>query len=116
MKALSIIALLLVGMSLTGCVSSRRVMDLTVKQSSTCEVHQVTMTTKRVGMTYGMKRDPWFLSLWEARSASFPHTDEIYDTHACMGSYEKYARIYVCSACSEARTNWLEAHPPRLSP
>ncbi len=111
MKALSIIAVLLICLLLVGCVSSRRVMDLTVKQPSTCEVHHVAMTTKLVGMTFGMKRDPWSLSLWEARSASFPHADEIYDTHACMGSYEKYARIYVCTACTAARAEWLAAHP-----
>ena len=114
MKALNIITVLLIGVPLVGCVSSRRVMDLTAKQSSTCEVHHVTMTTKRVGMTYGMKRDPWFLSLWQARSASFPHADEIYDTHACMASYEKYARIFVCPVCTESRTNWLATHPQRL--
>jgi len=111
MRAPNIIALLLVAVLIVGCVSSRRVIDLTVKQSSTCEVHHVAMTTKRVGMTFGMKRDRWSLSLWEARSASFPHADEIYDTHACMGSYEKYARIYVCTACTAARAEWLAAHP-----
>jgi hypothetical protein len=108
------VTIMLVAMQLTGCVSSSRIMDLAARQSSTCEVHQVVMAPKRVRMTYGMKRGEWFLSLWDARSRLFPHADEIYDTHACCGSYQKYARIYVCTACTEARTNWLETHPPRL--
>lgn len=111
MRAPNIITLLLASVLIVGCTSSRRVMDLTVKQSSTCEVHHIAMTTKRVGMTFGMKRDLWSMSLLEARSASFPHADEIYDTHACAGSYEKFARIYICTACTMARAEWLAAHP-----
>ncbi len=63
-------------------------------------------------MTYGMKRDPWFTSLWYARHSLFPHADEIYDTGACMGTREKYARIYVCEVCTGERSKWFEAHPP----
>ena len=75
MKALSIITVMSLVASLVGCVSSRRIMDLTAKQSSTCEVHHLAMTTQRVGMTFGMKRGPWFLSLWEARSAFAANRD-----------------------------------------
>lgn len=110
MKTSSLSGVLLAAVFLAGC----RVLDLTARQSATCEVHQVSMATRRVGMTFGMKADPWFLSFWAARRASFPHADEVYDTNGCIPLREKYARIYVCSACTDARTNWLEAHPRKL--
>jgi hypothetical protein len=111
MTTRNIVMATVVATSLVGCVSDRRIEDRTANRSSTCEIHQAAMTTKRVAMTYGMKRAEYFLSLREARSTLFPHADEIYDTYACCPSYEKYARIYVCTACTQARTGWLAAHP-----
>lgn len=110
MRAPILIAVLMSATMLAGCVSSRRIEDHTVNGSSTCEIHNVAMIPKRVEMTYGMKRDRWIQELREARLGLFPHADEIYDTHACCGSYQKFARIYVCSGCTDARARWLMAH------
>jgi 2-hydroxy-3-keto-5-methylthiopentenyl-1-phosphate phosphatase len=113
MRSPDLVALMMAATTLAGCVSSRRIEDRTVNSSSTCEVHHVAMIPKRVEMTYGMKRDRWIHELREARLGLFPHADEVFDTHACCGSYEKFARIYVCSDCTEARARWLVAHPYR---
>lgn len=64
-------------------------------------------------MTFGLRRDRWDLELRQARQELFPHAHEDYDTYACCPSYEKFARIYVCFACTEARAKWMEAHPPK---
>lgn len=113
MRAPNLVAVMMSAMMLAGCLSGRRTEDHTVNASSTCKIHHVAMIPKRVGLTYGMKRDPWILELREARLGLFPHADEVYDTFACCGSYEKFARIYVCSDCTEARARWLVAHPYR---
>jgi hypothetical protein len=98
----------------SGCVSELRIADQTKGRPAICDVHDVAMTQKRVEMTYGMKRDPWNLALWKARHDLFPHADEIYDTGACLPSYEKYATVYVCSQCPKARSKWLQANPTFL--
>ena len=95
-----------------GCIRSARIEDFTRNQSSVCEVHEQPMKQKRVPMTFGMRRSPWIMDLREARSKLFPHADEVYDTYYCMPAYEKYARIYVCSRCTTARTDWFHSRPP----
>lgn len=74
------------------------------------------MTQKRVAMTYGRNLDPWTWELREARRTVFPHADEVYNTYACLASYQKYARIYVCARCTEARAEWLRANPASGTP
>ena len=110
MRSPNLAAVMMAATIFAGCVSNRRIEDHTVNGSSTCEIHNVAMIPKRVEMTYGMKRDPWIHELRQARLGLFPHADEIYDTHACCGSYQKFARIYVCSDCTDARARWLMAH------
>lgn len=91
---------------LTVGASTERIGDLTVGQSSVCEVHRVDMTPKQVVETFGMRPST---PIDVARPHSFPHADEPYDTRACMKSYD-YSRVYVCSECTRARTDWLKTN------
>jgi len=95
-----------------GCISSRRVEDYTFARSAICEVHDVPMKEKIVPQTYGMRRSGWILNLRCARQRLFPHAGEVYDTYACLASYERYARIHVCLECTTARQKWLVENPP----
>jgi len=107
MKSRNFVISFLATAILVGCASSRRVEDLTLNRPATCELHKITMTQKRVTETYGMKVRYSPMDL--ARPALFPHADEPYDTGACMRSY-RFARIWICAQCSQARTAWLETH------
>ena len=100
MKATNIAISACVIALLMGCASTE---DRTTGKSSTCEVHGEAMTSKRVAETFGMKP---LNPIETARRQVFPHADEPYDTGACIRSYD-YARIYICSACTEARKQWL---------
>jgi uncharacterized protein YceK len=104
MKALNILISFCAVTLFVGCAS---IGDRTAGQPSACEVHNVVMTPKRVAETFGMKG---FSPMDVARPQLFPHADEPYDTRACMMSY-KYARVYVCFACTEARARWLATQP-----
>lgn len=105
MKALNFVIGFCAVTLFSGCASTG---DRTVGRSSVCEIHHVEMTPKRVAETFGMKRSLSPMDM--ARPRMFPHADEPYDTGACMRSYD-YARVYVCSACTEARTRWLATQP-----
>jgi len=107
MKPRNFVVSILTAAILAGCASSRRVHDLTVNHSATCAIHKLAMTQKRVTETYGMKVRLSPMDL--ARPALFPHADEPYDTGACMRCH-RFARIWVCPRCSEARTAWLATH------
>lgn len=74
---------------MSGCAATG---DLTVGQSSDCEVHHVAMTQKRVEEIFGMRRE-WSLQD-TARERTFPHADEPSDTGACMRSFD-YVTVYV---------------------
>ena len=113
MRTLNLITVMMSAAIFAGCVSSRRIEDHAANRSSTCEVHHIAMTQKRVEMTYGMRRDDWTMALRLARPDQFPHADEVCDTYACCPSYENYALIYVCPDCTTARVRWLESHPQR---
>jgi hypothetical protein len=86
-------------------VDAQGILDLTTDSPSTCEVHNVKMSPKLVGLTYGMK-GPTPMST--ARRALFPHADEIYDSGFCMPIPETTARVYVCPHCTKARSSWLQ--------
>jgi hypothetical protein len=87
-------------------VSSRQIEDRVTGGSATCEIHNAPMGQKRVEESFGMRvTTPMDL----ARPVLFPHADEPYDTRACARSY-KFARVFVCAACTEARTNWLQTY------
>ncbi len=105
MKALNIVISFCAVTLFGGCASTG---DRTVGKSSTCEVHHMAMTPKRVAETFGMKVR--LSPMDTARPQLFPHADEPYDTGACMRSYD-YERVYVCSACTEARKRWLATQP-----
>lgn len=92
---------------LAGCATSRRVHDLTANRSATCEIHNLAMTQKRVTEACGLRVriNPKGL----VRPELFPHADEPYDTRACMRCH-RFARIWVCPQCSEARAAWLGTH------
>lgn len=89
-------------------INATTVYDATSGMSSTCEIHNVAMKTKLVGITYGMR-------IWtptdEARQKLFPHADEVYDTGFCMPIQQDMARVHVCSKCSDAREKWLKKNP-----
>src|SRR5881296_1104959 len=104
MKALNIVISSCVVTLFVGCASTE---DRTVGKSSACEIHNVAMTPKRVAETFGMRR---LNPRDTARPQLFPHADEPYDTGACMRSYD-YARVYICSARTEARKRWLVTQP-----
>jgi hypothetical protein len=105
MKALNIIITFLASTLFVGCAST---WDGTVGQSSVCEVHHVVMIPKRVAETFGMKVK--LRPVDTARPQLFPHADEPYDTGACARAHD-YWRVYVCPACTEARTRWLATQP-----
>lgn len=96
----------------TGCISSKRIQDYAVAQPRMCEVHDLPMKERSVPQTFGMRRSGWIMELRIARQELFPHADEVYDTYACLGSYERYARVRVCGECTNARTKWLADYPP----
>jgi len=98
-----------VAMLFAGCSLRRGTLDLTGGQSSTCGLHQEAMTKQRVELDYGMKRD-LESELDRARAEHFPNADEPFDTRNCLPSRERYARIWVCLRCTEARDTWLSAH------
>ena len=104
MKARNPAIVLLATALLAGCSTGRRVHDLTTNISATCKVHHLPMTQKRVAEASGMRvrLNPMDL----VRPELFPHADEAYDTRACMKCH-KYARIWVCAKCSEARIAWM---------
>ena len=109
------LCLILLAFTLISCagrISPRRIQDYTIAHFNICEVHYLPMTQKLVPQIFGMRRSEWILDLRFARRALFPHAHEIYDTYACLGSYERYARIHVCAECTTARTRWLADHPP----
>jgi hypothetical protein len=95
-----------------GCISSRRIEDCTDARANICEVHDLAMKAKLVPQTFGMNRSPWISQLRLARQDIFPHADEMYDTYACLQSYERYARVHVCPECTTARRKWLADHSP----
>ena len=105
MKPLNIVVSFCAVALFVGCASTG---DRTVGQSSDCEVHHVAMIPKRVTESFGMRVR--LSPMDTARPQLFPHADEPYDTGACMRSYD-YARVYICSACTEARKRWLAVHP-----
>jgi len=60
---------------LVGCAARRGTADYTTVQSAICDLHHISMTTKRVDLDFGMRRDTWALELRQARRGSFPHAD-----------------------------------------
>ena len=88
----------------SGCAS---VEDKVEGHGSNCEVHNLAMNPKKVAETFGLRVTS---SMDEARPQFFPHADEAYDTRACARSH-RFVRVYICSACTEARTSWLATHP-----
>ncbi|HWN97394.1 MAG TPA: hypothetical protein VNT99_20350 [Methylomirabilota bacterium] len=87
------------------------VLDLTTNGTAACELHRVTLSTQTVDLEFGMKR---LNPIDEARSRLFPHANEAYDTGWCMPPYERYARVFVCPRCTEARTLWITTNPIAL--
>jgi hypothetical protein len=85
----------------------RSTLDLTKGGQATCEVHNVSMSTKRVDLTFGMRYDT---PMDTARPSLFPHADEPYDTRACMGTQQTKARVYVCPICTKARSTWIQTN------
>jgi hypothetical protein len=81
--------------------------DLTKGRPATCEVHKMSMSPTRVNLTYGMRYNT---PMDTARPTLFPHADEPYDTRACMGTQQTKARVYVCPACTKARSTWLQTN------
>ena len=80
--------------------------DLT-NGSSTCEVHSLAMTPKLVDIEWGWKQ---LRDVDIARAKLFPHADEPFDTGFCIPPREQHARVYVCTACTDARVLWLAAN------
>jgi len=99
--------LVVVAMLFAGCSLRRGTLDLTGDQSSTCGLHQEAMTQQRVELGYGMRLDS---KLDRDRATYFPNANQPYDTGHCLASREKYARIWVCPRCTEARDTWLATH------
>ena len=88
-------------------VDALNILDLTRGRAATCEVHMASMSPKLVDLTYGMRYDT---PIDTARATLFPHADEPYDTRACMGMQQTKARVYVCPACTKARSTWLHTN------
>ena len=83
-------------------VDAYRVLDMTKDGNSVCEVHNLGMSPKLVGLTYGMRA---VTPMDEARAGLFPHADEPYDTGYCMPSQQEIARVFVCPECTKARSD-----------
>ncbi len=82
-------------------------LDLTKGRQSKCQVHKVLMSPALVDLTYGIRYDT---PMDAARLALFPHADEPYDTRSCIGTPQRNARVFVCPACTKARSAWLEGN------
>jgi hypothetical protein len=82
-------------------------LDLTKGHQATCKVHKLRMSPAQVNLTYGMRYDT---PMDTARPTLFPHADEPYDTRACIGMQQTKARVYVCPACTKARSTWLQTN------
>lgn len=96
-------ALAIAAVGLIRFIDVTTVLDVTHRGPSTCEIHNVAMTKKLVGITYGMRMAT---PTDDARRRLFPHADEVYDTGYCMATQQNRARVYVCSRCSKARARW----------
>jgi len=78
--------------------------DFTSGRSTTCELHGVGMSKRTVDFHWGMKA---VTEMARARDRHFPHADEPYDSGYCLQPREHYARVFVCTRCTAARTSWL---------
>ena len=105
MRALSISFAVALAASLASCAWRQEIKDYSSEQPSTCELHGAAMTKRRVTLAYGglLPTEKYL-----ARQQLFPHADEPYESGYCAPPPQGYARVHVCSRCTEARTKWLE--------
>jgi hypothetical protein len=85
--------------------------DSTVGRAHICKLHGVAMSKHIVDLRWGMK----FTDMNMARYDVFPYADEPYESGWCMPTLKRYARVFVCAHCTEARASWLvtNASPQR---
>lgn len=89
--------------------TARDTADLASGRPTICEIHKAEMSVQKVKLEFGMKM---FTPEDDARTRLFPHAAEPFDTGFCMPTVEKYALVFICTACTEARTIWFNANKP----
>jgi len=78
--------------------------DYTQTESSTCEVHQVTMTKRTVPIAYGMipmSKVEASQGEWKRRQEQYPHPGDCLPATSLNLHGEKRARVYVCPQCEQ---------------
>lgn len=108
--SLRIALLVIVGLSLIATAGvlyqrSQTILDMSRGPHGNCPVHQRGMSRQLVALTYGMRLDQ---PIDDARRLLFPHAHEPYDTRACMGTQQQWARVWVCPDCTAAREQWID--------
>ena len=98
---------MLLAVTLTACSSRRGTRDFAAGCAATCEVHGSAMSRQKVGLDFGMKA---ITETDRARQRLFPHADEPYDTGWCIPPRERYAVVFVCPQCTDARAKWFATH------
>jgi hypothetical protein len=99
MKSLLSLTLLLL---LTACHT--HTLDYTQTESSTCEVHQVTMTKRTVPIAYGMipmSKAEAGQGEWNRRMTRYPHPGDCLPATSINLHGETKARVYVCPQCEQ---------------
>jgi hypothetical protein len=90
-----------------GCAT---VDDMTRGESPVCGVHGVRMSKKLLPLEYGLPvQTASMFAYTKAWGKEFPHAEAPVGG-GCIQSSTKYARIYVCPKCTEAREAWLHEH------
>jgi hypothetical protein len=111
MKALGILEMVWMTLSITGCDKFHT--DLTKRVSSKCELHGIQMTKTNVPIVYGLIRLNQYGQARQAISTnSFPHADDCV-LGGCIVGTPTQAVVYVCSDCQKALQKWeneREAH------
>jgi hypothetical protein len=100
---LSLVPLLL----LTACHTHTP--DYTQTESSTCEVHQVTMTKRTVSIVYGMipmSKAEAQQGEWKRRTTRYPHPGDCLPATDINLHGETKARVYVCPQCERTRQSF----------
>ncbi|TWT67639.1 hypothetical protein Pla123a_41950 [Posidoniimonas polymericola] len=102
---LGFLALSLISASAVSWRRAQNVLDMSHGQAGECPVHHRAMSKELVGLTYGMRLDE---PIDYARRLQFPHANEPYDTGACLGSRQQWARVWVCPDCTAERELWID--------
>jgi hypothetical protein len=104
MKLLGKVALIWLGLGLTGCDKFHA--DLTKQVSGKCEIHGTEMTKTNVPIIYGLVRQNEYGRARQAISTnSFPHAENCV-LGGCIVGTPTQAVIYVCSDCQKALQKW----------